>query len=118
MSQESLKTKPTRPLETVDFEHGFHFSTKNGTYTGLTATSLSDFVSKMEIVDGESLMFHYPRGDFQKWIEDTLKDSELANRLCFVKSDYTAEELRKQLLKIARNRVNELKGPWLSRSAT
>ena len=116
MGQELLKPNASKILASVQFEQGFHFTTKNGVYMGLTATSLTDFASKLETVDVDSILFHYPRGDFQKWIEDTLGDTELANRLCFVKTNLSGEQLRKELVKIVQKRLNELKGPWLSRS--
>jgi len=103
-------------LGTIKFDRGFHFTTKNGVYTGLTATSLQDFVDKLKIVDSESILFHYSRGDFQKWIDDTLKDTELANRMCFIQTGLKAEQLRQQLLKMVQTRINELKGPWLDQS--
>jgi len=118
MSQEILGPNASKILASVQFEHGFHFTTKDGVYTGLTAISLAEFASKIEIVDVDSILFHYPRGDFQKWIEDTLGDTELANRLCFVKTNLSGEQLRKELLKIIKKRLIELKGPQLSRIST
>ncbi len=115
MGAETIKQEMINPLDTIKFEHGFHFTAKNGVYTGITATSLMDFASKLETIDVNSILFHYPRGDFQKWIEDTLGEKELANRMCFVKTDLSGEQLREQLLKIVRQRINELEGPWLSR---
>jgi hypothetical protein len=35
-------------------------------YTGITASSLADFSSTLETIDENSILFHYPRGDFQK----------------------------------------------------
>ncbi len=115
MGSESIKQDAINPLDTVKFEHGFHFTTKNEVYTGMTATSLKDFASKLETIDVDSILFHYPRGDFQKWIEDTFGEKELANRMCYVKPGISGEQLRKQLLKIVRQRIDELEGPWLSR---
>ncbi len=110
-----MKQEIIKPSDAVKFENGFHFTTKNGVYTGITAVGLTDFASKLETVDVDSILFHYPRGDFQKWIEETLGDRELANRMCFVKIELSGEKLRKELLKIVKQRINELKGPWLSR---
>ncbi len=115
MSPEPVNAEATKPLEAVAFEHGFNFTTKNGVYTGITATSLRDFASKLETVDVESVLFHYPRGDFQNWIEDTLGEKELADRMCFIKTELPGEQLRKQLLKIVRQRISELEGSFLSR---
>ena len=69
-----------------------------------------DFLEKLKVVDVNSILFHYPRGDFQKWIENTLGEKELANRLCFIKTGLSGEKLRKQLLKIVKKRVDEIRG--------
>jgi len=96
-------------LKNVPFEKGFHFTTENGVYTGITAVSLHDFALKLQTIDANSILFHYPRGDFQKWIQDMLGDEELANRLCFIQTDLSGEKLRNQLLKIVQKRISELK---------
>ena len=64
------KEDASKILKSVSSERGFHFTTEKGVYTGITAISLSDFVSKLETVDENSILFHYPRGDFQKWVQD------------------------------------------------
>jgi hypothetical protein len=109
MVQDLSKKEKSNRLVSVPFDNGFHFKTENGLYTGLTATSMMDFVEKLRVVDINSILFHYPRGDFQKWVEDTLGDKELSNRLCFVKTGLSGESLRKKLLKITQKRTNELK---------
>ena len=82
--------------------------TKKGEYTGLTASSLAEFAAKLETADVNSVLFHYPRGDFQNWITDTLEDEELANRMCMVPPDLSGEKLRKQLADIVQKRISEL----------
>ncbi len=109
MSQKLSKTEASRILRFVPFENGFHFYMANGVYTKVTATSLEDFSQKIDDVDAASIMFHYPRGDIQKWIEDTLGDKELANRMCFIKTGISGEELRKQLINLVQKRINGLK---------
>ena len=96
-------------LRNVPFETGFHFTTQNGVYTGITAVSLPDFALKLQTIDADSILFHYPRGDFQKWIQNTLGDEELADRMCFIQANLTGEKLRNQLLKIVQKRISELK---------
>ncbi len=109
MQQSTSNVEALRILRTVPFETGFHFNTKNSIYTGITATSLPDFVAKLETIDENSILFHYPRGDFQKWIENTLGDMELANRLCFIQRGISVEKLRNQISKIIQKRIVELK---------
>lgn len=109
MQQGTSKVDASKILESVSFEKGFHFNTEKGIYIGITATSLSDFAAKIETIDENSILFHYPRGDFQKWIQDTFGDEELANRMCFIQREISGEKLRSQLLKIVQKRITELK---------
>ncbi len=102
------QTLSKRTLGTVPFEKGFHFTTEKGVYTGITATGLAEFAKKLETVDVNSVQFHYLRGDFQKWIQGTLEDKELADRMCFVQPNLTGEELRRHLLKIVEKRFGEV----------
>jgi hypothetical protein len=108
MSQSAPKTETPKILRSVSLEQGFRFSTEKGS-TGITATSLSDFAAKLETVDVISVFFHYPRGDFQKWINDILGDTDLADRMCFVQIGLSGEKLREQLLRIIQKRIAELK---------
>lgn len=108
--EQTLSRKETRQgiLRSVPFEKGFHFTNENGIYTGITATNLANFYSELVTIDINSILFHYPRGDFQKWIQYTLGDKELADRLMFTTSNMSGEKLRKHLLKIVQKRITEL----------
>jgi hypothetical protein len=96
-------------LRTVPFEKGFHFYTAIGTYTGETATNLDAFERKIQVVPAASVDFHMQRGDFQKWIEDTLGDEELAKRINLIELTLPAEDLRKELLAIVQTRMTALR---------
>ena len=74
----------------------------------MTAVSLADFAEKLQKIEINSVLFHFPRGDFQLWIKSTLRDEELARRISSIKSNLDAENLRKQLLKLVYKRVIEL----------
>jgi hypothetical protein len=103
-------------LRIVPFEYGFHFTTDKGVYSGLTATSLDDFAEKLRDVDVNSVNFHYYRGDFQRWIDNTLGDTDFANKLCFIDPKISGEQLRKELLKMLDRRIHELKGlEWVEK---
>jgi hypothetical protein len=104
-----LNKKIVEILRTVPYEKGFHFYTAHGNYTGETATSLDDFEKKIQLVPAGSVSFHLQRGDFQKWIEDTLGDSELAKRVSLIKLTLPAEDLRKELLAIVQTRIKALR---------
>ena len=62
-------------------------------------------VQKIEI---NLVLFHFPLGDFQSWIKNTLGDEELAHRISKIKSNLDAENLRKQLEKLLYKRIIEL----------
>jgi hypothetical protein len=96
-------------LRTVLYEKGFHFYTALGNYTMKTATSLDDFEKKLRVVPAESVNFHMRRGDFQKWIKDTLNDNQLAKRIDSIEPNLPAEDLRKELLAILKTRIAELR---------
>ncbi len=96
-------------MSNVPEEKAFYFFTSEGVYTKVSAISLPDFAAKLESVDSGSILFHYPRGDFQAWIRDVVKDNVLAGRMCFIERDLSGEKLRQELLKIVQKRINELK---------
>jgi hypothetical protein len=95
-------------LRTVPYEQGFHFYMSSGNYTGETATSLHEFELKIQVVPAASIEFHMQRGDFQKWISDTLGDTELAKRISLIELTLPAEDLRKELLAILQTRITAL----------
>ena len=90
----------------ISFLHGF------GLFHRKTATSLDSFEKTLQVVAADSVIFHFQRGDFRKWIEDTLGDQVLARRVGSIKPPFSAEELRKELLAIVQTRITQLKR-WL-----
>jgi hypothetical protein len=105
---DSKKTHSSKILSPVPEDRGFQFCTAEGLYTKVTANSLSDFAQKLDGIDESSLLFHYPRGDFQAWIKDVLGDNELADRLCFITPNLPGQALRKELQRIVKQRITEL----------
>jgi hypothetical protein len=103
------KAEAAKILRTVPFDQAFHFTNDQGAYTGVTANSLLDFATKLETIDENPILFHYPRGDFQKWIETTLGDKELAEKMCFVKGGHSGKEVRDQLVWVTKRRLLELR---------
>jgi hypothetical protein len=102
----NVKPNNVKPLRTVPFENGFHFYTDIGKYTGITATSLSEFALKLQVIPTESVMFHFQRKDFQNWIKYTIKDTVLAQRIDNSKREQNAERLRKELVATIEARNN------------
>jgi hypothetical protein len=109
MSKTLTKQDASKILSTVPSDNAFYFCTAEGVYTKVSAISLEDFAAKLNGVDESSILFHYPRGDFQAWIRDTLKDNVLAGRMCFVERAISGEHLREKLLKLVQTRISELK---------
>lgn len=108
MSKTLPKTSSSKILSVVVEDRGFHFCFADQVYTMVTATSLSDFVEKLDGIDDSSILFHYPRGDFQAWIRDVMGDNELADRMCFITPNLPGDKLRKELQRIVQNRIKEL----------
>ncbi|MBX5329120.1 MAG: DUF5752 family protein [Candidatus Bathyarchaeota archaeon] len=85
-------------LRTVPREKAFYFFTSIGNYTGVSASSLKEFVEKINEVNVKSLEFHLYRGDFEKWIDEVLQDKELAEGIRRLqKVNLAGEVLRNQL---------------------
>ncbi|MGF3572897.1 MAG: DUF5752 family protein [Candidatus Bathyarchaeia archaeon] len=85
-------------LKTVPREKAFYFFTSIGNYTGENASSLKEFMEKINEVNVKSLEFHLYRGDFEKWINEVLEDAQLAEEIRKLKrANLTGESLRNQL---------------------
>jgi hypothetical protein len=63
-----------KALKSVPREKAFYFFTSIGNYTGESASSLKEFMEKINEVNVKSLEFHLYRGDFEKWIDEVLED--------------------------------------------
>ena len=109
MSKNPTNQDASNILSNVPKEKAFFFCTAEGVYTKVSAISLQDFAAKLEDIDDSSILFHYPRGDFQAWIRDTVKDNVLAGRMCFIERGISGEKLRQELLKMVQTRISELK---------
>jgi hypothetical protein len=102
----------TKILRTVPESKGFHFYSAIGKPTGESAVSLADFAEKLASVDAQSVNFHYPRKDFEKWIREVFGDPELAVRLSRIGKRYMGiqgEALRNEITRTVKVRLNELK---------
>ena len=91
-------------------ENAFYFFTSIGNYTGENAASLEEFVKKIKEVDAKSLEFHLHRGDLEKWIDETLEDKELAEKIESLESlNPSRNSLRDQLYLIVSKHYEKLK---------
>lgn len=95
-------------LRTVPLGQSFLFFEDIGTYTGRLAANLDDFCEIVKTIDVKSLTFHFRRGDYERWIRESLHDVQLARRLKRIKKSNSGEELRNKILQAARRRLDEL----------
>jgi alpha-amylase len=85
-------------LRTVPREKAFYFFTSIGNYTGVSASSLKEFMEKISEVNVKSLEFHQGRGDFERWVAEVLQDADLAGEIKRMqKLGLTGNSLRDQL---------------------
>jgi hypothetical protein len=98
-------------LRTVPREKAFYFFTSIGNYTGTSASSLKEFMEKINEVNVKSLEFHLYRGDFEKWMAEVLQDAELAGDIKKLqKLNLTGNGLRDQLSFTISRRLKHLTG--------
>jgi hypothetical protein len=96
-------------LRTFPREKAFYFFTSIGNYTGESATSLKEFMEKINQVNMKSLEFHLYRGDFEKWITEVLDDKKLAEDVGKLqKTNPLGDHLRNQLHTIVSKRYQQL----------
>lgn len=93
-----MKENISKILKTLPREKAFYFFTSIGNYTGESASSLKEFLEKINGVNVKSLEFHLYRGDFEKWIAEVLEDKELAEEIRRLqKISLTGDALRNKL---------------------
>jgi hypothetical protein len=99
-------------LSTVSADKAFRFYTSVGNYTGVSASSLKDFMDKINKVDVKSLEFHLGRGDFEKWTSEILGDQLLPVEIKKLqRTGLAGERLRSQLYGAVSRRFKYLSSP-------
>jgi hypothetical protein len=96
-------------LRTVSIKEAFYFFTGIGQYSGKSATSLVDFSEKLKTVPLKSIEFHFERGDFERWIRETLGDAYLAIGISKIDKSVQGEALRTGIQKTVESRLYYLK---------
>ena len=107
--QDISESKIQKILSTVPHDKEFRFFTDLDRNTGETATSLATFVRKLERINADSVKFHFRRNDFQNWIQTTVGDGILAERINQVNRQLPVEDLRNELVKTVQKRVSQLR---------
>lgn len=99
----------SRILRDLSREKAFYFFTSIGNYTGESASSLKEFMYKINEVNVKSLEFHFHRGDFERWVAEVLEDKELAEGIRKMqKSAVTGDLLRSRLFEVVSKRYKRL----------
>ena len=96
-------------LRTVPQNEAFYFFIDIGEYTGEYAISLDNFCNKIRLIELKSVLFHFDRQDFEKWIKGTIGDAILADKIGKIKNSVTREEFRTEIHRIVEQRLSQLK---------
>ena len=107
--QDISESKIVKILSTVPQDKGFHFFTDLGCSTGETATRLDTFAEKLETISADSVQFHFQRNDFQNWIQTTVGDGVLAERINSISRQLPVEDLRNEIVETVQKRISQLK---------
>jgi len=107
--QDISDSKIVKILSRVQHDKEFHFFNDLGQNTGETATSLETFAQKLEKINSDSVKFHFQRKDFQNWIQTTVGDGVLAERISHVSGQRPVEDLRSELVKTVQERISQLR---------
>ena len=103
------KNEASQILSPTTLEGAFHFSTGIGQYLGIHADSLQDFCDKIQKIDVQTIEFHMPRRDFEKWLQH-IGDAELAKKLAVIREEsLSGEALRQKVYEATKARCEELK---------
>lgn len=105
-----MVTSVSRALRRVLREEAFYFFSSIGNYIGESAASLEEFLEKIKEVNSRSLEFHLYRGDFEKWVDEVLGDTGLADRIKELRNQkLVGDLLQGELYQAVLKRYNELK---------
>ena len=81
-------------------EIAFNFYVNIDKPLDFSAQSLGEFYREVREVCSDAIEFHLYRGDFENWLRDVCRDSELAEAFGAVKAEgLKGEDLRRALLK-------------------
>ena len=105
---------PKEALRRLPQNEWFHFYLDVNDYTGKSAHTLIQFRDMINKINEKSIIFHFERYDFERWIGGTLHDPTLARRINKLKELETSEKLNKEKVRtlihnITKNRITELK---------
>ncbi|RLI39182.1 hypothetical protein DRO69_14585, partial [Candidatus Bathyarchaeota archaeon] len=97
MQSRTGRLNATEVLRTLPPNEAFYFFEDIDKYTGKSASSLAEFCDMTKTIDKKSIVFHFKRRDFERWIKETLRDPKLAKRISSIKKIKSGERLRTQI---------------------
>jgi hypothetical protein len=106
-----------RILRNVSQNEAFYFFTGIREYTGVYANSLDNFYNKIKLLELKSVLFHFDRLDFEKWIKGTIGDTILADKIGKIKNSVNREDYRTEIHRIVGRRLSQLKKQLASENA-
>jgi alpha-amylase len=78
-------------------------------YTGKIVWSLNGFIKALSEVNTKAIEFHTENGDFESWMQNSLKDQKMASQFKKLKnSKEKGEKLRETLLDLTKKRYATL----------
>jgi hypothetical protein len=102
------ESKIRKILSIVPHDRVFNFFTCLDCNTGEMANSLEIFSQKLEIINPDSVKFHFQRNDFQNWIKTSVGDDVLTDRISHINRQLSVEDLRNELVKTVKERISQL----------
>jgi len=97
-----------KTLVNLPNEKSFRFYLGLDRPTAIAANNLASFIDALKKVELASIQFHMSRGDFSKWLSNSLNDKLLAKNIASLKK-LNGEALRKTIISRVENRYNSLK---------
>ena len=94
-------------------ERRFYFRPVDGRVVAAAGT-MGDFCTAVGHLDPRALQYHLERGDFSRWLDDTIADKELAAQVAVWEDELLAhraadlERIRRQLVQAVEQRYLEL----------
>jgi hydroxymethylpyrimidine pyrophosphatase-like HAD family hydrolase len=89
----------------------FYFNDEQGRFLGYAAGNLWEFSEGIKRVVPESLATHLARGDFERWVREVLRDTELADQIRkLARRQLDPDTLRDVFSGIVIHRYEELEG--------
>ncbi|MEZ0394416.1 MAG: alpha-amylase [Desulfurococcaceae archaeon] len=90
----------------VPADRAFHFTYLDGRYTGISASSVPEFLEALERVPPESLVYHLNRGDIAAWFEYVMAAPDVSEELRALSRERpSADEAREKIAAVVKRLI-------------